>query len=150
MKTGKQKIQILYAVSLIVMASFTSCVSSENANTEERKIEYATFIDNPTEISFDEMNYNFGTVKEGEQVEHVFKFKNTGDQPLILINVVGSCGCTVPEDWPQYPIEPGETGEIKVVFNSTERVGNVRKTVTVEANTEPTKSTLVITGLVNK
>lgn len=127
-----------------------ACTSQENVNAEERKIEYAEYIDNPTEISFEQMSYDFGTVKDGEMVHHTYKFKNTGDQNLVLINVTGSCGCTVPEDWPQYPIAPGETGEIKVVFNSSGRVGNVVKNVRVEANTDPTMSVLTLTGVVKE
>lgn len=135
-----------YLLASVLLLS--ACTGQENANAEERKIEYAEFIDNPTEISFESMNYDFGTVKDGEMVEHIFKFKNTGDQHLILINVTGSCGCTVPEDWPKHPLAPGETGEIKVVFNSSGRVGKVKKNVRVEANTNPTLSVLNLSGVV--
>lgn len=132
---------------IVIAGALIGCNTGQsNVNAEERKIEYAEFIDNPTEISFESMNFDFGKVKDGEMVPHTFKFKNTGDQKLILINVTGSCGCTVPEDWPQYPIEPGGTGEIKVVFNSSGRVGKVRKNVRVEANTNPTMSVLTLTG----
>ncbi|MCB9224007.1 MAG: DUF1573 domain-containing protein [Crocinitomicaceae bacterium] len=96
------------------------------------------------------MEYDFGTVKEGEQVRHTYKFKNTGDKNLILINVKGSCGCTVPEDWPKDPIAPGETGEIKVVFDSQGRVGNVKKNVRVEANTNPSLTLLTLSGVVKE
>lgn len=127
-----------------------SCTSNSEANAEERRTDYAEFIDNPTEMSFEEMDYDFGEVTEGKQVKYTFKFKNTGDQNLILINVKGSCGCTVPEEWPKNPIAPGETGEIKVSFDSQGRVGNVRKNVRVEANTNPSLNILTITGIVNE
>jgi len=138
---------ILLASAAILSACNTG---QSGADTEERKVEYASFIDNPTEIAFEEMSYDFGTVKDGDIVEHTFKFKNIGEQTLILINVTGSCGCTVPEEWPQYPIEPGGSGEIKVEFNSTGRVGNVRKNVRVEANTNPTMTVLTINGVVTE
>lgn len=125
-----------------------SCTSNSAESEEQRKADFAEYIDDPTEISFDEMSYDFGTVTEGTQVKHTYKFKNTGDKSLILINVKGSCGCTVPEDWPKDPIAPGETGEIKVVFDSQDRVGNVQKSVRVEANTSPTMSILTLTGVV--
>lgn len=137
-------------LGLALSVSLISCTSNNAADAEERKVEYAEFIDNPTEVSFEEMAYDFGEVKEGEEVRKTFKFKNTGDQTLILINVKGSCGCTVPEDWPKHPIEPGGTGEVSVVFDSKGRVGNVKKNVTVEANTNPTLSILTITGVVKK
>ena len=127
-----------------------SCTSNEAATEEERRTDFAEYIDNPTEMSFEKMEYDFGEVKEGEQVKHTFKFKNTGDQNLILISVKGSCGCTVPEDWPKNPIEPGGTGEIKVVFDSQDRVGNVRKNVRVEANTSPSLNVLTLSGVVTE
>lgn len=127
-----------------------SCTSNGEANAEERRNDFAAYIDNPTEMSFEDMEYDFGEVTEGKQVKYTFKFKNTGDQNLVLINVKGSCGCTVPEEWPKNPIAPGETGEIKVNFDSQGRVGNVRKNVRVEANTNPSLNILTLTGIVNE
>lgn len=141
-----RKLNFLFVLPLLLM----SCLSDGSVDEEQRELDYAEFIDDPTEISFEEMEYDFGTVKEGEMVKHTFKFKNTGDKTLILINVKGSCGCTVPEEWPKHPIEPGGTGEIKVEFNSQDRAGNVRKNVRVEANTNPATSFLVLTGVVEK
>ncbi|MEN0050386.1 MAG: DUF1573 domain-containing protein, partial [Bacteroidota bacterium] len=39
-----------------------------------------------TSMSFEEMTYDFGTVAEGEKVRHVYKFKNTGAEPLVISN----------------------------------------------------------------
>lgn len=138
--------RLFLVLSFVIFA--VGCTSSNGADSEERRTSYAEFIDDPTEISFEKMEYDFGTAKEGDQVRYTYKFKNTGDKTLILINVKGSCGCTVPEDWPTNPIEPGGTGEIKVVFDSQGRVGNVRKNVRVEANTNPTMNILSLSGVV--
>ena len=127
-----------------------SCTSNGETNAEERRNDFAAYIDNPTEMSFEDMEYDFGEVTEGKQVKYTYKFKNTGDEILVLINVKGSCGCTVPEEWPKHPIAPGETGEIKVNFDSQGRVGNVRKNVRVEANTNPSLNILTLTGIVNE
>jgi hypothetical protein len=138
---------------MIIMALLflsIACTSNSEADAEQRRTDFAEFIDNPTEMSFEQMEYDFGEVTEGKQVKYTYKFKNTGDQNLILINVKGSCGCTVPEEWPKNPIAPGETGEIKVNFDSQGRVGNVRKTVRVEANTNPSLNVLTLTGIVNE
>lgn len=102
-----------------------------------------------TNMTFGESTYNFGTVKEGEKVEHVYKFKNTGNDPLIISNAQGSCGCTVPQ-WPKEPIAPGKSGEIKVVFDSKGKSGKQNKTVTITANTEPATTTINIAGEVLK
>ena len=63
---------------MLVAGFIASCHTGQSeANLEERKIEYDEFIDNPTEISFEEMKFDVGTVKDGEIVHHKFKFKKT-------------------------------------------------------------------------
>ncbi len=80
--------------------------------------------------------FDFGTINEGDKVEHVFKFKNIGKKAdLVIVHAQASCGCTVPE-WTKEPIKVGQTGEIKIVFNSTGKPGEQRKTVTLTTNTE--------------
>lgn len=87
-------------------------------------------------IEFTEELHDFGTIKEGDVVEHMFKFKNTGDAPLIISSATASCGCTVPV-WPKEPIAVGDEAEIQVRFNSKGKPGIQNKTVTVTANTYP-------------
>lgn len=86
-------------------------------------------------MTFDVLEYNYGTIKQGESVTHEFKFKNTGKEPLIINTAVGSCGCTVP-DYPKEPIKPNGTGVIKVTFNSTGKMGAQDKTVTLTYDTD--------------
>ncbi len=100
-----------------------------------------------TTIKFDEENFDFGTVNEGDHVVHVFKFKNTGANPLIISNARGSCGCTIPT-WPKDPVAPGASGEIKVDFNTAGKPGNQSKRVTVVANTNPTETFITVQGTV--
>ncbi|MEO9020765.1 MAG: DUF1573 domain-containing protein [Ginsengibacter sp.] len=89
--------------------------------------------------------YNFGSVTDGEKVSYNYRFVNTGTHPLIISSAEASCGCTVPEK-PDQPIKPGETGFLKVIFNSTGRVGVVHKTVTVVSNAFPSFPTLQLAG----
>ncbi len=98
-----------------------------------------------TTIQYENNEFDFQTIDEGEIVKHIYKFKNTGDLPLVISNCKGSCGCTVPT-WPKEPIPPGGEGEIKVEFNSKGKPGSQRKQVTVTANTTPTETFLVIKG----
>ncbi len=106
-----------------------------------------------TKLTFEENTFDYGTIMEGEKVTHVYSFTNSGDEPLIISNAKGSCGCTVP-DWPREPIAPGDKGEIKVVFDSKGKgkVGgqNQSKRVTITANTDPANSYLTIKGSVDK
>ncbi len=97
--------------------------------------------------------HDFGKVMEGEIVTHTFKFKNTGDEPLILKDVKASCGCTAPS-WSRTPIPPGKNGEIEVRFDTKGRgqAGGKpeSKRITVTANTNPNPTYLTIKGLVDK
>ncbi len=93
--------------------------------------------------------YDFGKIKEGEKVEHEFKFTNTGASPLIISNVQASCGCTTPE-YSKNPIAPGEKGMVKVVFNSSGQPGKQHKIVTVTSNALSTNTLLHIRGEVKK
>jgi hypothetical protein len=89
-----------------------------------------------TAIKFEELEHDFGKIKAGEVISHVFKFTNTGTEPLIIDNVKPSCGCTTPE-WSKDPVPPGGTGFIKAVFDSKGREGSQSKTITVKSNTNP-------------
>ena len=135
-------------IVFVGLVSLASCTSNSAANAEERRTEFAEYVDEPTTIEFEKPVYDFGTVTDGEEVEHTYVFTNTGDKNLILFNVTASCGCTVPESWPKQPIAPGEKGEIQVNFNSTNRVGAAQKNIRVEANTNPTTTTVTLKGLV--
>ncbi|MEO9965074.1 MAG: DUF1573 domain-containing protein [Reichenbachiella sp.] len=108
------------------------------ANTPETKPEGPLPV-----FAFSEESHDFGTINEGDVVEHVFEFTNTGDAPLIISSAAGSCGCTVPE-WPKEPIGVGEKGEIKVKFNSRKKPGVQNKTVTITSNTFPKQKRIKI------
>ena len=98
-------------------------------------------------ISFDETVHKFGTIKSGDKIKHTFQFKNTGNAPLTIKNVDVSCGCTFPS-YPFIPIEPGENGEIEVTFNSENKVGRQKPTVTVVTNGRPRTVKLYMEGFV--
>ncbi len=101
------------------------------------------------EFKFDEDSYDFGNINEGDVVDHTFTFTNVGQAPLVISSATGSCGCTIPE-WPKESIAPGETGEIKVQFNSKGKGGVNNKTVSITANTYPKLTKLKISALVAK
>ncbi|WP_293873772.1 DUF1573 domain-containing protein [Flavobacterium sp.] len=75
---------------------------------------------------------DYGTVnKEDDNGIRSFEFTNTGNEPLVISNVLSTCGCTVPSK-PTEPILPGKTGKIEVKYNM--HTGPIRKTITVESN----------------
>ncbi|TSJ41599.1 DUF1573 domain-containing protein [Fluviicola chungangensis] len=87
---------------------------------------------NGPQIQFEKESHDYGTIENGSNGDCIFTFKNTGNAPLILENVKGSCSCTVPQ-WPTEPILPGQTGEIKVQYN-TSTAGPINKSVTITSN----------------
>lgn len=88
----------------------------------------------------DSQSVDLGTITEGDTIIHVYKFKNTGNMPLVLSSVSASCGCTTPS-YSNAPVQPGEQGFIQVKFNSKGKEGKLSKTVTAIANTNPAENT---------
>ena len=122
---------------------FISCDVRRNDKVVDdavKSMELAAMQDTTTVQLIDSV-YNFGNITEGEKVTYNFRFKNSGKKPLVITSTSASCGCTVPEK-PEKPILPGETGFIKVVFNSKGKVGHNEKTITVVPNTNPAFPTL--------
>ncbi|MEC8248864.1 MAG: DUF1573 domain-containing protein [Bacteroidota bacterium] len=95
-------------------------------------------------IEFETTVIDYGTIEKGADGVRVFKFKNTGNAPLVVTSVKSSCGCTVPKK-PETPVLPGETGEIEVKYD-TKRVNPIRKTITVTSNAETPTVALKIKG----
>ncbi len=99
------------------------------------------------QITFDHTSFDFKDLYQGEKAEHVFKFTNTGNTPLILSNVLTTCGCTAPE-WPKDPISPGGEGTIKIVFDSSTKMGRQNKIITVRSNSRSGDFRLRISAMV--
>lgn len=116
--------------------------ASKATTTEVANTEVAA---NLASIQFEETVHDFGNIKEGEVVEHVFKFKNIGDSPLILTGVQPSCGCTA-SDYTKEPVAAGEEGTISLSFNSAGKVGAQNKTATVKANIQGGQTTISFKG----
>ncbi|MDP3313532.1 DUF1573 domain-containing protein [Lutibacter sp.] len=145
-----KKITIL---SLIMLSIATySCKDNASSKISPEKLESAIERDENVAsgiaiIAFDKEVYDFGTIKEGEIAEGIFKITNKGKADLVITNASASCGCTVPS-WPKDPILPGQTGELKFSFNSAGRAGKQHKSITLQTNTEKITETLSISGTV--
>jgi hypothetical protein len=124
--------------SILFLAILSAaCNNSAKPDTEVSAISTTSAVTavNPvTTIQWVDSVKHIGKVSEGEKVEIAYKFINTGSQPLVINNVVASCGCTIAEK-PEAPIAPGKEGFIKASFDSKGRIGSNHKTLTVYANT---------------
>ncbi|MBQ6236760.1 MAG: DUF1573 domain-containing protein [Bacteroidales bacterium] len=113
-----------FLLSLFVSMAFAT-INAQEAKPQEQPA------DGP-KITFTEQEHNYGTIKKGGDGNCEFTFTNDGNEPLILSNVKASCGCTTPS-WTKEPVMPGQTGTIKVRYN-TNNVGGFTKTITVTSN----------------
>jgi len=92
-------------------------------------------------IKFDDASLHLGFVHKGDTVKFQFLFTNTGNQPLVISETKVECGCTIVEK-PDYQINPGKRGEIKVMFNTTPTIDRQDRTVTVISNASNSPSVL--------
>ncbi len=89
---------------------------------------------------------DYGDIEKGSDGIKTFQFKNVGSAPLNIENVYSSCGCTVPT-WTKAAIAPGRSGEIQVKYD-TNRVGPIRRTITIYSNADESTKALKIKGRV--
>jgi len=103
---------------------------------------------NLPEIIFERTEYDFGLISFDNDATYKFVFKNTGHDPLVLVDVKASCGCTTPT-WSKEPVERKDTSCIKVHYD-TKRVGPFQKSIMVYSNAKNSPITLSIKGEVKK
>ena len=103
--------------------------ATEGANKKEPKIEFSV------------LEHDFGKIIQGEQVSYTYKFKNTGNAPLIISAVEKTCGCTDTK-FPKEPVKPGGEGSISITYDSKGHKGFQNKRVIVKANTNPSETIL--------
>ena len=133
--------KILFTSLLFIFCStvFTFESYSSVFLTDEKK-------SGPT-IDFESKVIDYGVIENKSNGARKFVFKNNGNEPLIIKNAKGSCGCTVPK-WPREPIAPGQEAEIGVTYD-TKRVGKFTKTITLTTNADKRPVILTIKGEVN-
>lgn len=97
-------------------------------------------------FTISETVHDFGLINETDgEAMHIFKVKNTGDAPLIISHVQSSCGCAEPE-WTRQPIQPGEFGDVVIIYDPRNRPGPFKKNITVYTNEKRNRQRLTIKG----
>ncbi len=120
--------KVLFTLTVLFSALFA--INAQEVQTESG-----------AQIVFEKEVHDYGTIEQNANGACEFVFTNTGNEPLMISNAKGSCGCTVPE-WPKTPIAPGETGVIKVKYD-TKRVGPFGKSVTLTSNATNTPTKVI-------
>lgn len=99
-------------------------------------------------LSFRPDTWDFGTIRETDgRVSHTFTGVNRGDSPLVILDVVTTCGCTVP-DFSKKPILPGEKTQITVTYDPANRPGSFTKELWVYSSEKRKIATLTVQGSV--
>ncbi|GAA4832433.1 DUF1573 domain-containing protein [Algivirga pacifica] len=97
-------------------------------------------------MDFEEKEHDFGNIKEEDgPTEHTFTFVNKGNQPLTILDVKASCGCTTPS-WSNEPIAPDAEGFITASYNPKGRPGVFNKSISVKTDGQPQMTILRIKG----
>jgi len=123
-----------FGIALMALLVLVSCGDSNDAIN----------IANKTTMTIEPELFDAGEVIKGEMIDAKYIITNTGDFPLIMAEVKGGCSCTV-ADYPDEPIQPGESGSIIAHVNTDETgMGSLNKGVSIVANTEPSVTTVII------
>jgi hypothetical protein len=126
-------------IVIVILFILAGCVDQpEKTGGAPAKEEIIMDTSEFTTIQWTDTARDFGRITEGEKLQVNFSYKNTGDKPLVIYMVKPGCGCTLAET-PGKPLAPGETGEIKALFNSEGKPGMQYKTINVDANTKDTR-----------
>ena len=142
--------KLFHFIICILIFGLSACNESASKKVDQEKAAGASETNTITAaMNFDKVSHDFGTIEEGETVQTAFNFTNTGKADLLIVDARGSCGCTVPKYPKNIPIKPGETGQILVSFDSSNKPNMQQKTVTISANTQSGRETLRIKAMVN-
>jgi len=137
-------------LSLVAVSMLLATISCNNAGSAKITEEDMKIIEAENalagkfpKVSLDKEEHNFGPIIDGEVVTTEFMITNSGESDLIISNASATCGCTVPE-YPKQPIAPGQSAPVKVSFDSSGKLGQQSKTITLTTNTEEGKETFSI------
>ena len=142
--------KLFHIIICILFTALSACNENASKKVDQEKAAAASETNTITAaMNFDKVSHDFGTIEEGETVQTTFNFTNTGKADLLIVDARGSCGCTVPKYPKNIPIKPGESGQILVSFDSSNKPNMQQKTVTISANTQSGRETLRIKAMVN-
>jgi len=131
-----------FAFLAITLSSFAFMSFKPSNNNAAHSIIYANLV----KVFWVKESHDFGDIPQGKPVSIEFVFTNNGDEPLLVADVVTSCGCTA-SDYTKEPIAPGKSSKIKVTYNAVAE-GVFNKTITVNFNHVASTKILNIKGMV--
>jgi len=137
---------LLYLTVAWILLSETGCQEQAKAPDEMTK-SVSVAVGLAPEITFDKVVHDFGEVSALKIYKYEFKFSNTGDALLRIAEVKKCCGSAVTLD--KQELAPGESGVLKVAYNSGRGSGAVRRQLHVISNDPANpRVTLVIKAMI--
>ena len=120
---------------LLIMLFLLSCTGQNGRNViqTENSDEVQEGAHLQTDVLFDTLEHDFGTIIEGERVLCFFDYENTGKGDLMILEVESTCGCTT-FDWNKEALKPGERAQLEIIFDTNDRLGAQLKPVAVTTN----------------
>ena len=134
---------------VFVAASIASCNDADKQQSAAAVTTAGTDSAATTSIAWDKTQLDFGKIPEGQKLDIVYDFTNSGNAPLVIKRVEPGCGCTVAET-PTAPVAPGKKGSIKASFDSNGRAGVQHKSIYVYSNAKGEAEELIFTVEVTK
>lgn len=127
-----------FIFSLLILIGLSACEGSDKV-----------VVGNKTTMEI-ELIYDAGDVLLGEMITAKYTLTNTGDFPLTIASVTGSCTCTVAE-FPEDPVLPGESASILAHVNTDKTgAGIMNKSMRIVANTEPSITQILVKANVRR
>ncbi|NNF35433.1 MAG: DUF1573 domain-containing protein [Saprospiraceae bacterium] len=136
-----------YILSAMLMMGFLSFSIAQNTVAPNETSEEMKVVDGP-QMKFETFIVDYGTIEQNSEPLRTIEFTNAGNEPLVIKNARGSCGCTVPT-FPKEPIMPGEKSKIEIRY-ATNRLGKFSKKVTLTTNAPGAPVVLTVKGNVLK
>ncbi len=123
----------LFLISCVLFLQTGCQDQAKEALTAQKKSETAAETDKPSpRITFENVVYDFGEVGPNRKNTGQIKFTNTGEALLKITKVARCCGVVTRLGKMEY--EPGESGTLKVVWNSGPRQSTMRRKLTIHSN----------------
>lgn len=135
------------AYGILIMFLFACSCGDGKRGAQESQGSLHTGTNGLPVIRFDTLVNDLGTITEGEQLVAWFEYTNAGSAPLVIQDIKAGCGCTVPR-WDDAPLSPGDSGSIRVVFDSKGKNGAQNINVTVRSNAENGREELSLKAMV--
>jgi hypothetical protein len=132
--------------ALLIPAVAGLCLMASTPNHSTKTSSENIWLATEGEITIDKTTHDYGRVKQEDgAVTATFTITNNTQEPVVLTNVIASCGCTTPT-WTKEPILPGKTGHVVASFNPKGRPGPINKTVTITTSSEPARIVVYLKG----